>query len=326
MNSIMAIGAHCDDIEFTVAGTLLKYHRTKGYSIVYVEATNNMSGLWKQATCGEYAASAPVPPEGSYAKQEKILPDRIVYNVPWFIEQPQRKKEADEAARRFFDTEAIHLDYPQRGYLDEALNSVSLSFDSPRPSCVQPGEPTIVTACDSELEVNRVRDLILDRNPEVIFTHNVQDNNPEHFGTAALVKRAFSAARKEGYDGSLLLWNGIYSFMFGYLYDVWDAYIDTTGYYEDKLRALITHSCQVPYPPKVTDMADTMYGEIMGVETAETFHTAYLSSTRAGELSDELRSSHAYCRENFQKLFFSPEKEQRIRGFFEEAFQYNRML
>jgi LmbE family N-acetylglucosaminyl deacetylase len=41
---IMAIGAHADDIEINAAATLLKY-RDLGYEIVYVMATNNMSGV-----------------------------------------------------------------------------------------------------------------------------------------------------------------------------------------------------------------------------------------------------------------------------------------
>jgi len=92
MPSIMAVGAHCDDIEFTVAGTLLKYHREYNYDIVYVESTNNMSGLWKRATKGEKSLTAPVLPEGDYPRREDIREDRIVYDVPWYIEQQQRKK------------------------------------------------------------------------------------------------------------------------------------------------------------------------------------------------------------------------------------------
>lgn len=43
----MAIGAHADDIELNVGGTLAKY-REMGYDVVYVMSTNNMSGGWSK--------------------------------------------------------------------------------------------------------------------------------------------------------------------------------------------------------------------------------------------------------------------------------------
>jgi LmbE family N-acetylglucosaminyl deacetylase len=43
----MAIGAHADDIEVCVGGTLLKY-RDAGYEIDYVMSTNNFSGNWNR--------------------------------------------------------------------------------------------------------------------------------------------------------------------------------------------------------------------------------------------------------------------------------------
>ena len=44
---LMVIGAHADDIELNVGGTLVKYHEM-GYEIVYVMSTNNMSGGWSK--------------------------------------------------------------------------------------------------------------------------------------------------------------------------------------------------------------------------------------------------------------------------------------
>lgn len=41
--SIMCIGAHADDVEFSAGGTCLKYF-DRGYQIDYVMSTNNMSG------------------------------------------------------------------------------------------------------------------------------------------------------------------------------------------------------------------------------------------------------------------------------------------
>ena len=45
--TLMAIGAHADNIELNVGGTLAKY-REMGYDVVYVMSTNNMSGGWSK--------------------------------------------------------------------------------------------------------------------------------------------------------------------------------------------------------------------------------------------------------------------------------------
>src|SRR5690606_34073367 len=64
---IMAIGAHADDHELNVGGTLAKYHEL-GYEIVYVMATTNMSGDWIR-----------VGPDGSTTSTRP----------PWSIIRPQ---------------------------------------------------------------------------------------------------------------------------------------------------------------------------------------------------------------------------------------------
>jgi LmbE family N-acetylglucosaminyl deacetylase len=77
---IMAVGAHADDIELNIGGTVLKYLE-RGYELVYVMSTNNMSGRWNH-----------IRPDGV---RDGRLP-------PYFEIQPQRKKEAAAAARRRF--------------------------------------------------------------------------------------------------------------------------------------------------------------------------------------------------------------------------------
>ena len=64
--SLMCIGAHADDIEFSAGGTCLKFHDA-GYSIDYVMSTNNMSGQFhivekdKSVTRTEIAAAKMEP-------------------------------------------------------------------------------------------------------------------------------------------------------------------------------------------------------------------------------------------------------------------------
>ena len=73
----MAIRAHADDIKFNAASTLLKYYE-KGYEVIYVQSTNNMSGTWSH-----------------------LLPDgtKEVRIVAWSELMPQRKLECEKAAK-----------------------------------------------------------------------------------------------------------------------------------------------------------------------------------------------------------------------------------
>ena len=75
--TLMAVGAHAGDIELNVGGTLLKY-RERGYQVVYVMSTNNMSGAWTRKKA-----------DGSYE----------VTTPPYYELMPQRKLEAAAGAK-----------------------------------------------------------------------------------------------------------------------------------------------------------------------------------------------------------------------------------
>lgn len=91
--TVMAVGAHADDIELEVGGTLLKY-RDAGYDIIYVMSTNNFSGTWAQ-----------LKGDGTIR----------VDNPPYHVIMPQRKKEV-AAAAGVLRAKVVHLDHPQRHY------------------------------------------------------------------------------------------------------------------------------------------------------------------------------------------------------------------
>ena len=97
----MAVGAHADDVELRVGGTLAKYHAA-GYEIIYVMSTNNFSGNWKVLT-GDRQFKRTDP------SHTKLM--------------PQRKLEAANGARHF-GTTPIHLDHPQQ--LDHQMEAMVL--------------------------------------------------------------------------------------------------------------------------------------------------------------------------------------------------------
>ncbi|MFA7160649.1 MAG: PIG-L family deacetylase [Kiritimatiellia bacterium] len=307
--SLMVIAAHCDDIELNFAGTMFKYHEKFGYDIIYVQSTNNMSGLWSEATAGEHAGLSKLP---GWIAEKKTTPypglKRLTHLVPWYYEIQQRKKEAADAARDCFHTVPIHLDYAQRHYTDRDLKKIDLRYGAPAPDCYDPAVPTIMTACDDPAQIERVAKLILDKDPEVIFTHPAVDYTFEHTGTTLLVQKAFCKAERAGYKGSLICAAAPGKNNMGRFFDRWDSFIDTTGLMQKKMEAVGKHACQISYPDHVC-FFDPYAGKICGCETAETYVVVRLSAVRSGALTRELARNHKFCNENWMKLFFSKASE-----------------
>lgn len=226
--SLMAIGAHADDIELQAGGTLAKYHDC-GYRVVYVMATNNMSGGW-----------ATLQPDGTITSRQP----------PWHEIMPQRKKEA-AAGARFFGTEPIHLDYPQKHFTRDDGKQVKLTYGGERPDCVPVGLPTILTAQEDPAAVHRVADLILEHNPEAILTHGGPMANVEHFTTLVLVTKAYWKAVEKGYVGMLLSWHDLGVNLFAEAYKHFDSFIDITDFWDKKLECSGLHACQKPDPARL---------------------------------------------------------------------------
>ncbi len=264
--NIMAVGAHADDIEFNVTGTLLKYHK-KDYSVTYVMSTNNCSGTWSKVN-------------------EKG--ERVVGCVPWYVMMPQRKLEAARAARELFDTEPIHLDYAQRHYWDRNCVKTELRYGCAPLNCSGPDVPTIITACEDKNSIESLANLILEKNPECILTHGYAVYTAEHYCTATLVRMAFDLACQRGYQGSLLHWIEPETYKYGRGFVRWETFIDTTGFgSETKRKALEIHSCQIP-TARHLDLEDEINGKECGCESAETFISRKLSRDNPGELTQEL--------------------------------------
>ena len=268
---IMAVFAHADDVELGCGGTLSKYRKLFGYRIDYIMSTNNMSGSW------------------CTLKADGKLESR---KCPWHEMMPQRKKEAAAAAREFYGTEAIHLDLPQRHYLDDGLNRIELRYGNPQPAGTQPDRPSILTGAEDPDTVGRLAALILERDPEVIFTHAGVDPNPEHTCTAWLAIRAFRKACEQGYAGSLLLSAGRHSAEAAASYSREDTFIDISGeWMEQKIGALAVHLCQSAgiFAEKICRSGFPPPERCSGIEAAEKFIVHVLTEDNDGELTQELK-------------------------------------
>ena len=242
---VMAVGAHADDIELNAGGTLSKY-RDRGYGVVYVMATNNMSGAWSR-----------LKPDGSVD----------VAKPPYCEIMPQRKLEA-KAAANAFGTEPIHLDHPQRHYTRADGTSAEVRYGCDRPNCVPPDAPTILTAHEHEPSVQRAADLILEHKPEAVLTHGLVTGDMEHIGTCLLATKAYWKAAEAGHDGMLLHWRDLSAAPVGDAYARWDTFVDVTGYWQKKLAAIALHACQIP---NVRRLDFPPWGPACGCGRAEVF-------------------------------------------------------
>ncbi|MFN2351760.1 MAG: PIG-L deacetylase family protein [Kiritimatiellia bacterium] len=182
---VMVVGAHADDVELHFGGTLFKY-MDQGYEVVYVMSTNNMSG-----------------------SRRIVQPDGMVKSEHYDVRQTMefRKCEAAEAAR-LFKTIPIHLDHPQRHCnLDDGqggVRKVEVRYGSELPPVVPPDVPTILTAYSDPASQQDLADLLLQRDPEVVFTHGFGETNPEHYCTFLLAVKSYGQAVQRGYKGALL--------------------------------------------------------------------------------------------------------------------------
>lgn len=243
--TLMAVGAHADDIELNVGGTLSKYHDA-GYGVVYVMSTNNFSGGWiRREADGSIRHTKP----------------------PYHQEMPQRKLEAAKAARHF-GAEPIHLDHPQRHYTRDDGTQAELCYGCDLPEGLDPEIPSILKAYEDRPSVQRLTDLILDCRPEAILTHGVAAGNIEHYATCMLVTKAYWQAVTDGYGGLLLQWLELGITMHGPLNYHWSSFVDISGYQERKLAAIAEHDCQIA---DVQRLDFPEWGPACGCTQAEVF-------------------------------------------------------
>ena len=265
--SLMGLFAHADDIEFAVGGTCLKYIE-KGYKVDYIMSTNNMSGQIHQVGKDGSITLIPCPPQEM---------------------EPIRKREAAAGAARL-GCVPLHLDYPQRHYNDESGKKISIGYGMPAPQGVSCALPNIMIAHESKEEVAKVADLILERDPEVVFTHSCSSDSPEHYATALLTAKGYAQAVKRGYGGELFfVCEMCQSSFFLRNHLRWDSFIDITGRRQAQFDLIRCHLSMVPVPERM-DYLD--FTPICGIRDAELFSWFCSGSKKApaarGDLSQEL--------------------------------------
>ena len=247
--SIMCVGAHADDIEFSAGGTCLKYF-DRGYRMDYVMSTNNMSGVFHI-----------VEKDNTITRKE---------GEPTIME-PIRKREA-AAGASMLGTVPVHLDHPQRHYTGPEMRRVQEGYGVPVPNGATLGRPGIMVSYDDPESVDRVKDLILERAPEAVLTQNLITESPEHYATAMLLLRAHRKAAKAGYPGPLLFWNEFcQSTELDPSFFLWDSFIDISGLRQRQFDFIRCHITMVPFPERMDYLDFTTQ---TGVKDAELFKFA----------------------------------------------------
>ena len=247
--SLMCIGAHADDIEFSAGGTCLKYI-DKGYEIDYVMSTNNMSG------------------QLHIVEKDKTITRKEAEPA---LMEPIRKCEA-AAGASMLKTVPVHLDHPQRHYTGSDMKKVQEGYGIAAPTGATLRCPCIMVAYDDPKSVDRVKDLILERAPEAVLTQNLITESPEHYATAMLLLRAHRKAAKAGYPGPLLFWNEFcQSTELDPSFFLWDSFIDISGLRQRQFDIIRCHITMVPFPERMDYLDFTTQ---TGVKDAELFKFA----------------------------------------------------
>ncbi len=265
---LMAVGAHADDIEFNVGGTLLKY-RDAGYEVAYVMATNNMSGRWSHVD----------PPQS-----------------PPPLPMMERRKAEAAAGARALGTEPVHLDHPQRHWNRPEGGAAEVRYGCDRPEGVPEGVHTILTAHEDPDAVARLANLMRERDAECVLAHGPVQKDLEHVGVCLLVTKAYWHAVEQGYEGGLLYWRSGQT-QAGAHHLKWTTHIDISGYLPAKIDLGALHKCQCPnpyrpdYPNRLRALA---WGAATNCQAAEVFVTVRLPEADArGAFTEELL---AHCR------------------------------
>lgn len=250
--SLVAIGAHADDIELHAGGVAATWAHA-GRPVHFVMTTNNMSGN--------------LLPQG----RADAVPYRL---LPQETQAIRQREQADAAA--VIDASVRHLNYPQRHYWNGS-QQVSLDFTAIThdPFAAGAGKPPIIIAAQKDEAINEVGELLVSLNPAVILTQTITDIDPEHHATASLVWQAYQRRAKDLRGATLLFWAPGTSSMAGMLRQTFDCIkpFDQQAF-DRKMKMLRCHASQMT--ARRLEMAERRaryWGAEVGATFAEPFTT-----------------------------------------------------
>lgn len=182
MGTIVAIGAHHDDVELRSGGTLAKYVR-HGWRVVYAVATTTPHyHPWpEEQASGRYRSNEDVM---ELRKQESRQGAAVlgISDVNFFDFKSLYWYADGTIKRRYFDGDETTME--DFRYLSEKL----------------PGREFIVTASHSAAALEFLCDFLVEKDADIVLTHFPDDAHGEHYATALFVcggvRQLVAAGRK----------------------------------------------------------------------------------------------------------------------------------
>ncbi|MBN1671757.1 MAG: PIG-L family deacetylase [Kiritimatiellae bacterium] len=188
MKTLIAIGAHHDDVELRCGGTLAKYVND-GWHVVYVVATTTPHyALWPEETeSGRCRSNAEVI-ELRKAESRRGAAALGVTEVEFFDFKSLYWYKDGTHDRRYFDGHALSVE--EFRYLNERA----------------PGREFIVSATHCPAAMAFLRDFLRERAADIVLTHFPEDAHWEHYATGAFVAAAVRELVAEGAAIELYAW------------------------------------------------------------------------------------------------------------------------
>jgi len=188
METLIAIGAHHDDVELRCGGTLAKYVQA-GCRVVYVVATTTPHyALWpEEEASGKSRSNAEVIAlrKSECRKGAEVLGiDEVHFfdfkSLYWYKEGTHD--------RRYLDGHELTVE--EFRYLNEQV----------------PGREWIVSATQCPAALAFLKDFLRERAPATVLTHFPEDAHWEHYATGAFVGKAARELVEEGVELELYAW------------------------------------------------------------------------------------------------------------------------
>lgn len=248
---LVAVGAHCDDVELNAGGTLARWAGLGG-EVHIVMVTNNCSGA--------------IIPEGGEESDKRRLPPGETRRI---------RHEEQIRAAELIGAQVHFLDYCQRHYWD-GQREVSVGFTEKDPPPEITDSPQLLIAFQQSRHYRALGDLLAGLDPALVLTHGVLDTDPEHHAVCSMVWLAFRD-RPERFNGvDLRFWTPGSSVPWGIMEPGYDHLEDISEYYGMKLELCRCHASQMTSGrlQMVRKRAEFYGRRLEGATYAEPFNSA----------------------------------------------------
>ncbi len=251
IQTFMAIGAHCDDIDLRCAGTFARLTR------------EGKRGCWVVMAQNDYTGA-----HFSVANSAEALATQ-------HHETTQASTRIGAARVEWLGFKSYYFSTPEpKGRIYPAFDSYLALLEEMSPAIFR-GLPPVANADRFPVCRDRLTRLLDEWMPRVVFTHSPDDRHPDHYAVARFIELVISERQARGEAIDLYFWEpGSWGPIAGFAPN---CFVELTG--DDiasKQAAIDCYRSQFPSGLVGTFAADRAraYGQLIGVEYAEPFRQA----------------------------------------------------